>query len=96
MQSSIEADREAQTKSLLKFQNEQSILLNSIQEVTSFLWTRTLNFENSHSFPSFTSPQSSQELKTMILEVEQRLLQRIDSRLSSAAATSDDLPLRKM
>jgi len=83
LQSSIEADREAQTKSLSKLQNEQSILLNSIQE-------------NSHSFPSFTSPQSSQELKTMILEVEQRLLQRIDSRLSAAGASSDDLPLRKI
>jgi len=82
LQSSIQADREAQTKSLLKLQSEQTILSNSIQE-------------SSNSFPSFTSPQSSQELKTMILDVEQRLLQRIDSRLS-AAGSSDDLPMQKI
>lgn len=82
LQSYIQADREAQTKSLLKLQSEQTILSNSIQE-------------SSNSFPSFTSPQSSQELKTMILDVEQRLLQRIDSRLS-AAGSSDDLPMQKI
>eukprot|EP00492_Amphilonche_elongata_P002151 TRINITY_DN2433_c0_g1_i1.p1 TRINITY_DN2433_c0_g1~~TRINITY_DN2433_c0_g1_i1.p1 ORF type:complete len:209 (+),score=1.64 TRINITY_DN2433_c0_g1_i1:342-968(+) len=66
--SSIGRDRKAQKECLNQLQQSQDRLLSK--------------FKTRHTV-SFNSPsQSNQELKTIMLEVEQRLLQRIDTKLS--------------
>jgi len=81
MHSSIARDRESHNKSLQEIQNAQDLLLKHSRQKSA----------PPSSISSSPNHQSHQELKTMILEVEQRLLKRMEARASQRSPIEENV-----